>query len=175
MTHPSTFPLWAKGRYFEDFEVGATFDHHWGRTLRSYDSVLFSSLLLHYVPVYLNDEWASELGRPKGLINPYLVFLTVLGMSVEDTSEGVDGAQGAFLGVGRVDFLAPVVDGDTITAHTEVIGVRDSESRPSQGIVSWRTAGRNQHGAEVLRYERSNLVSRRPRQEGFLRHRAVEA
>lgn len=159
---PNEFPLWAKGRYYEDFEEGQQFEHHWGRTLRAYDSTLFSSLTLHYVPIYMNNEWAQDQGRPKNLINPYLTFLLTLGMSVEDTSEGVDGSEGAFLGVKRVEFIKDVVDGDSITAYTTVISKRHSNSRPHAGIVAWRTTGKNQYGDDVLRFERTNLVSRRP-------------
>lgn len=157
---PKDFPLWTKGRYYEGFEVGQTFDHHWGRTLRDYDSVLFNSLTLSYAPIYNNDEYARNAGLPRSPINPYLVFLLVLGMSVEDTSEGVDGADGAFLGVERADFLAPVYPEDTITSHTEVVGLRTSRSRPQGGIATWRTIGRNQHGETVLELVRTNLVAR---------------
>lgn len=170
MTDPTTFPLWAKGRYFEDFEVGQTFEHHWGRTVHAYDSTLFSSLFLHYSPLYFNEEWAAERDRPRGVINPYFVFLLTLGMSVEDTSEGVDGAPGAFLGVEAVEFLADVVDGDTVTSRTEVVATRESSSRPTQGIVTWSTTGRNQYGVDVLHYRRSNLISRRPDAEPFARY-----
>ena len=168
-TSPSEFPLWAKGRYYDDFEEGQEFEHHWGRTLSWYDSTLFSSLTLHYVPLYLNSEWAAAHGRPRELINPYLIFLLVLGMSVEDTSEGVDGAEGAFLGVKQVEHLADVVAGDTITARTIVVSKRFSSSRPGAGIVTWRTTGSNQHGIDVLRFERTNLTSRRPEHEAFER------
>jgi itaconyl-CoA hydratase len=160
--HPAEFPLWSRGNYFENFEVGQTFDHHWGRTVHQYDSVLFNSLTLSYAPVYLNNEFAKDRIGTGCEINPYFIFLLVLGMSVEDTSEGVDGAEGAFLGVKEVQFLQPVTDGDTITAHTSVVATRVSGSRPNSGIVTWRTTGRNQHGQNVLQFERTNLVSRRP-------------
>lgn len=168
------FPLWARGRYFEDFFEGQQLDHHWGRTVSSYDSTLFSSLTMHYVPVYLNSEWAALNKRPRGLINPYFTFLLVLGMSVEDTSEGVDGAEGAFLGVKDVEILEDVVDGDTITSRTTVVAKRESRSRPHAGIVTWSTIGVNQEGLEVLRFERTNLTFRRPAQESFERFNIEE-
>lgn len=158
---PGDFPLWTKGRSYEDFEIGQRFDHHWGRTLERSESTLFSSLTLHYIPLYLNAEYAREVGRPYGLINPYLVFLLILGMSVEDTSEGVDGAEGAFLGVRTVSFVSDVVAGDTIMARTVVTAMRESASRPNGGIVTWATAGINQHGDTVLEFERTNLVLKR--------------
>ncbi len=159
---PADFPLWPKGRFYEEFEVGQRFEHHWGRTVERYDSTLFSSLTLHYVPLYVNTVFAERAGRVPDLINPYFVFLLVLGMSVEDTSEGVDGAEGAFLGVKSVAFRDDVRAGDTITSRTEVVALRTSESRPGSGIVTWSTAGVNQHGKVVLELERTNLVTRRP-------------
>jgi len=161
-TSITDFPLRTKGRYYEDFEVGQTLDHHWGRTLQHYDSMLYSSLTLSYAPIYQNREFARANGRPEDLINPYFIFLLVLGMSVEDTSEGVDGADGAFLGVKKVEFLADVRAGDTIVARTTVVAKRESNSRPSSGIVTWATHGVNQRGEKILAFERTNLVSRRP-------------
>lgn len=168
------FPLWARGKYYEDFYEGQTLNHHWGRTVRSYDSALFSSLTMHYVPIYFNDEWASLNNRSRGLINPYFTFLLVLGMSVEDTSEGVDGAEGAFLGVREVEILNDVVDGDTITARTTVVAKRRSGSRPHAGIVTWSTVGTNQAGVDVLRFVRTNLTSCRPEKEPFARFNIEE-
>lgn len=151
------FPLSPKGNFFEEFKPGQSFDHHWGRTLTEADSVLFNSLTLNYNPVYINNEHARDLGHPRSSVNPYLVFLTVFGLSVEDTSEKHGGA---FLGVEYVHFLESVYPGDTITAHTTVHSVRDSKSRSSVGIATWRTEGRNQHGTKVLEFSRTNLVQR---------------
>ncbi|WP_199434787.1 MaoC family dehydratase [Qaidamihabitans albus] len=152
------FPLWPKASFFEEFEPGQTFDHHWGRTLTESDAVAFNSLTLGYNPLYVNDEYAREIGHPRSPVNPYLAFLTVLGLSVEDTSEKNGGA---FLSVEYVSFLEPVYPGDTITAHTTVHQVRESKSRPMNGIVTWHTHGRNQHGTRVLEFSRTNLVQRR--------------
>lgn len=158
---PKDFPLWKKGRFFEDFEVGQTFNHHWGRTVQAYDSIIFNSLTLSYAPLYNNDEYARLLGHSQSPINPYLIFLLVLGMSVEDTSEGVDGAEGAFLGVEYVRFGSMVFPDDTITSHTEVEGLRESASRPNGGIATWLTTGRNQRGEVVLEFKRTNLTAKK--------------
>ena len=53
--------------------------------------------------------------------------------------------------------------GDTVTAESTVIDLRESESRPDSGIVSWRTVGTNQRGETVITYERTNLVAKRRR------------
>jgi acyl dehydratase len=159
MTDPdlSQFPLVAKGHAFEDFAVGQTFEHHWGRTLAAGDNSLFTTVTLGFTPLYFNAEFARAHGHPDVVVHPMLVLCTIVGLSVEDLSE----AGGPFLGVNDVAFLAPVYPGDTLTARSEVLGARASEKRPAFGIVTWRTEGRNQKGEVVVRYERSNLVARR--------------
>ncbi|MYF51530.1 MAG: MaoC family dehydratase [Gammaproteobacteria bacterium] len=153
----SGFQLWRRGQQFEDFTLGQSFTHHWGRTLTAGDATLFASVALRYCPLYLNAEYAKAAGHRDLVVDPLLVLSTVIGLSVEDLSE----AGGPFLGVNKVEFGAPVHPGDTITAASTVIDLRESESRPAAGIVSWRTVGTNQHGETVIEYERTNLVAKR--------------
>ena len=153
----STFPLRPKGRAFEDFAQGQVFTHHWGRTLTESDGNLFSTVALRFTPLYFNAEYARAHGHPGVVIDPLLVLCTVVGLSVEDLSE----AGGPFLGVNDVEFHLPVYPGDTLTAHSTVVSLRESEKRPTFGIVTWRTEGRNQKGETVLSYQRTNLVAKR--------------
>ncbi len=151
------FPLVAKGRQFEDFEEGQTFDHHWGRTLGESDNSLFVTLALRFTPLYFNAEYARAHGHPGVVVDPLLVLCTVVGLSVEDLSEG----GGPVLGVEDVEFLRAAYPGDTLTSRSTVVSKRDSESRPQFGIVTWKTEGRNQRGEVVVSYRRSNLVVKR--------------
>ncbi|MCC5988325.1 MAG: MaoC family dehydratase [Pararhodobacter sp.] len=149
---------WPRGNRYEDFHEGQDFTHHWGRTLSEADNTLFTALTMHYNPQHLNVEIARENGHMRGIpMTPMLVFTTVFGMSVEDLSEG----GGPFLGVENCVYGVPVFPGDTLSATSRVISVRESAKRPDFGIVTWATRGTNQHGEEVIRFERSNLVSRR--------------
>lgn len=153
----SEFVPQSKGRKFEDFDLGQDFAHHWGRTLTAADSTLFATLTLAYCPLYTNVEYARSLGHPKAPVHPWLLLCIAVGLSVEDLSEG----GGPFLGVNDVVFHKAVYPDDTITAKSTVIGKRESESRPENGIVSWRTEAYNQEGELVLSYERTNLANRR--------------
>ncbi len=153
----STFPLRVRGNSFDDFTVGQTFVHHWGRTITGGDATLFSAVTLAYNPLYLNAAFASAHGHPDLVVNPLLVLCTVVGLSVEDLSE----IGGPFLGIENCDFHLPVYPGDTLTASSAVLAARESSSRPTTGIVTWRTEGRNQRGELVVSYERSNLVAKR--------------
>jgi itaconyl-CoA hydratase len=152
-----SFRPWPKGRAYEDFAVGQVFEHHWGRTITEADNVLFSTATLTYNPLYLNVDFARAHDHRGLVVNPMLVFTTVLGLTVEDLSEG----GGPFLGVDELTFHRPVYVGDTLTARSEVVAARESESRPGTGIVTWHTEGFNQDEAQVIDYRRSNLLYQR--------------
>lgn len=152
----TVFTLQRKGRSLEDFAVGQRFTHHWGRTLTDADNAIFTTATLAYNPLYFNVEYAWAEGHPGVVVNPMLVLCTVVGLSVEDLSE----AGGPFLGVDELTFHRPVYPGDTLTAESEVLAVRESASRPAFGIVTWHTEGRNQRGELVVDYQRTNLIAR---------------
>lgn len=146
-----------KGHQFEDFSLGQVFEHHWGRTINEGDNSLFTTLTLSYNPLYFNTEYAKHLGHPGTVVNPMLSFLTVFGLSVEDLSE----AGGLFLGVDDLTFHRTVYPGDTLVARSTVTDMRESESRPEQGIVTWHTEGLNQRRELVIDFHRTNLVVKR--------------
>ena len=83
-----------------------------------------------------------------------LTLAIVVGLSVADVSQNAV----ANLGWDDVKLTAPVFAGDTIYAESEVIEVRPSRSRPTQGLVRVRTRGFNQRGETVINYERTVLV-----------------
>ena len=112
---------------------------------------------MSFNPLYFNAEFAKEHGHPAIVVNPMLVWTTVFGLSVEDLSE----AGGLFLGVDDLTFHLPVYPGDTLTAHSVVTDMRESESRPESGIVTWHTQGYNQRGERVIDFKRTNLVAKR--------------
>jgi itaconyl-CoA hydratase len=154
------FPLVRKGRQFEDFMVGQVFVHHWGRTITAGDNALFSTATCNWNPMHLNAEYAKAHGHPDVVVNPMLVLCTVVGLSVEDLSEG---GGGPFLGIEDCIFHCPVHPGDTVTASSEVLAIRMSNSKPGFGVVEWRTAGHNQRGDLVVEFSRTNLVRMRGR------------
>jgi len=78
----------------------------------------------------------------------------VVGMSVSDLSQKAI----ANLGWNDIKLSAPVFIGDTIYAESQVIGKRESSSRPTQGIVTVRTVGRKSDGTEFMSFERTMLV-----------------
>ncbi len=144
-----------RGQGFHSFEVGEVIHHHWGRTITEADAISFCHLTLAYNPLYFNREYAKALGHPDIVVNPQLVFNVILGLSVEVCSEGLGGP---FLGVYDLKYLTPVYPGDTLTAVSETIEMRESETTEGRGVVTWFNEGFNQHGVKVIEYRRSNLA-----------------
>jgi acyl dehydratase len=145
---------WRRGNAFENFELGQVFTHHWGRTLTTSDNTLFTSLTLHYNPLYTNADYAKAHGYPDMVVCPLLVFNTIFGLSVEDLSE----IGGPFLGVDKLTYHRPVIVGETVYASSKVIGIRETGSRPEYGIVTWHTSGYDPNGTLLVDFERANLV-----------------
>jgi itaconyl-CoA hydratase len=154
------FPLRLRGNSFDDFNVGAVYNHHWGRTIDQSDNLLFSLSTLQLNPLYFNREYAKSDGHADIVVSPMLVFATVFGLSVEDLSE----RGGAFLGVDDLSFGGPVHVGDTLTARSTVMALRESKSDSNYGIATWLTEGFNQRDDRVIVFTRSNLVPRRDAQ-----------
>lgn len=148
-----------RGNLFDDFKEGQVFTHHWGRTIAEADTVNFSALTLSYNPLYTNREYARAHGHRDLVVNPQLVFNIILGLSVEDLSE----RGGPFLGVFELTYHKDVYPGDTLTATSETVGKRVSNSNPENGIISWHTKGFDQNDRMVIDFKRSNLVRRSPR------------
>ena len=145
-----------RGHYFEDFEVGHLFQHHWGRTVTEGDNAFFTSVTMNFNPAYFNREYARSLGYEGVIVNHLLVMNVVFGLSVEDLSERAI----AHLGYEKLKYLAPVYPGDTLTSESLVLDKRDT-SRPDRGVVKFRTSGYNQRGEKVLEYERPVLIRKR--------------
>jgi acyl dehydratase len=97
----------------------------------------------------------SEFG--KLLVNSGLTLAVVLGMTVNDIS----GKAIANLGWKEINLTAPVFPGDTLYAESEVLEVRESKSRPTQGMVTVRTRAFNQNGVEIMNFIRTALVPKR--------------
>ena len=149
---------WSRGNHYDDFSVGQLITHHWGRTISSADNVLFTTLTLHYNPLYTNAHYAQAHGYSDMVVCPLLIFNTVFGMSVEDLSEG---GGGPFLGVDALTYHRPMLVGETIYAESEVIKKREAASRPGWGIVTWHTKGFDAESRLVVDFRRSNLIKKK--------------
>lgn len=147
------------GRYFEEFALGQTFTHEVRRTVTDMDNILFSALTHNPAAIHLDAEYAktTEFGRP--LINSIFTLGLIVGLSVYDTTLGTTVGN---LGWEEVRFPKPVFTGDTLRAQSAVVALRESKSRPTQGIVTFEHRGFNQRDEEVVYCRRVALMMRRP-------------
>jgi acyl dehydratase len=144
-------------RFFEDFEVGANYEHRLGRTVTTADNMWFSLLTMNANPLHVDHYYASQTDFKKPLVNSAFTLALVTGMTVPDISENAV----ANLGWDEVRMPAPVFEGDTLYARSEVLEVRASRSRPNAGIIRVRTVGYNQDRVTVIEFERSVMIYRR--------------
>ncbi|HET9026565.1 MAG TPA: MaoC family dehydratase [Trueperaceae bacterium] len=142
------------GRLYEDFEVGAEYRHWPGRTISEADNAWFTLVTMNTHPIHFDREYASHTRFGRLLVNSCLTLSIVVGMSVRDISQ----AAIANLGFDNVELPAPVFNGDTLYARSQVLDKRISRSNSEVGIVRFRTIGTNQEGIEVMRLVRAVLV-----------------
>jgi 2-methylfumaryl-CoA hydratase len=144
------------GNFFEDFRLGEVIRHATPRTVRSADAALYTALYGSRFAVQSSDAFAQAIGYPKSPIDDLLVFHMVFGKTVPDISLNAV----ANLGYADCRFLQPVFPGDTLSATSEVIGLKENSSKKT-GVVYVRSRGVNQTGDTVLDYVRWVMVRKR--------------
>ena len=148
------------GLYFEDFTPGQVFRHAIRRTVTEMDNVLFSTLTLNPQPLHIDRHYCeteTEWGQP--LMNSLFTLGLTIGISIHETTLGTTIAN---LGMTEVRFPSPLFQGDTVHVETEVVGKRESRSRPDAGIVEFQHKAFNQHDVLVAECRRQAFVKRKP-------------
>lgn len=148
------------GKWFDELEVGQVFQHALRRTITEADNVFFTSMTHNPAQLHLDEEYCrehTEFGTR--VVNSCLTLSLMVGISVGDTTLGTAVAN---LGWDEVRFPAPLFHGDTIRVETEVIALRESKSRPDQGIVTYEHRAYNQKGELVGICKRSGLQRKAP-------------
>jgi acyl dehydratase len=147
------------GLYYEEFTLGQKFQHSITRTITEADNVFFSALTHNPAPLHIDAEYmkGTEFGKP--IVNSCLTLSFMVGISIGDTTLRTTVAN---LGWNDVRFPAPLYHGDTIRIETEVLELRDSKSRPDNGIVTFIHKAFNQHDQLVGECKRSALMLRKP-------------
>lgn len=148
------------GLYFEQFTLGQVFRHVIRRTVTEADNVFISALTHNPAAIHLDEEYCrehSEFGQR--VVNSVLTLGLMVGISVGDTTLGTTVAN---LGWDEVRFPRPVFHGDTLRVETEVLELRDSRSRPANGIVIFAHRAYNQRDELVAECKRSALMLRQP-------------
>ena len=143
------------GLYFDQFSVGQKFDHPIRRTITESDNVLITTMTHNPAALHLDAEYmkGTEFGQP--IVNSCLTLSLMVGISVNDTTHGTAVAN---LGWDDVRFPKPLFHGDTIHIQTEVLEMRDSKSRPTNGIVVFEHRAYNQNDDLVGVCKRTALM-----------------
>ncbi|WP_428681932.1 MaoC family dehydratase [Sphingopyxis sp.] len=143
------------GKFFDEWQIGETITHEIRRTVTETDNLLFSTMTHNPQPLHLDAEAAkaSEFGQI--LVNGTFTFSLMVGLSVGDTTLGTLVAN---LGYDKLVMPKPVFIGDTLRAKTEVIGLKESKSRPGAGIVTFLHRCINQRDEIVCQCERAALI-----------------
>lgn len=144
------------GNFFEDFRLGQRIAHATPRTVTPADRALNIALTGSRYALFCADPFAQSCGLKQAPLDPLLVFHVVFGKTVPDISLNAV----ANLGYAEGRFLAPVYPGDTLSADSEIIGLKQN-SNGQTGVVHVRTTGVNQNGEQVLSYVRWVMVNKR--------------
>src|SRR5215468_3934501 len=144
------------GNFFEDLRLGQVIRHATPRTVTAGYNVLYTALYGTRFAVQSSDAFAQAVGYRRAPIDDLLVFHVVFGKTVPDISLNAV----ANLGYADCRFLAPVYPGDTLSATSEVIGLRENSNRKT-GFVYVRSVGFRQDGTRVLEYVRWVMVRKR--------------
>ena len=144
------------GRFFEDYTLGEVIAHAVPRTVSGGERALYHALYPARGALHSSDAFAQACGLAQSPLDDLIAFHTVFGKTVPDISLNAV----ANLGYAEGRWLAPVWPGDTLSATSEVIGLKENSSGTT-GVVWVRTTGRNQQGTAVLTYVRWVMVKKR--------------
>ena len=146
----------SSGNFFEDFKLGQKLVHATPRTLTDGDTALYTALYGSRFALQSADSFARALGYPRSPLDDLLVFHTVFGKTVPDISLNAV----ANLGYAEGHFVKPVYLGVSLTAVSEVIGLKENSNKQT-GVVYVRTEGFDESGDRVLSYVRWVMVRKR--------------
>ena len=149
------------GYFFEAFEIGRVHQHPLRRTVTQMDNMLFSNMTLNPQPLHIDRhfcETETEFGQP--LMNSLFTLGLMIGIQVSDMTVGTTIAN---LGMTDVKFGNPLFEGDTINCTTTVVSKRESQSRPTAGIVEFHHKAFKQDGKLVAECHRNAFIIKRPK------------
>ena len=142
--------------YFEDFEADRTFVSA-TRTIEESEIVSFAGLTGDRHPLHLDDEYAKRSPFGRRIAHGAFIFSVSIGLTT--SLDLVSDTLVAFYGVDRMRFTKPVFIGDSVMVEKRVAATRPTG--PNNGLVTFHSTVRNQHGDTVLTYEDTLIVRRR--------------
>jgi acyl dehydratase len=145
-------------RYLEDFAVGQKYGS--GRLRVEAERIKTFAAEFDPQPFH-QDEDAARRSIFGGLAaSGWHTAAMTMRLLVESDFKPAGGIVGA--GFDEFRWPLPVRPGDELTVEAEVLEVRPSKSRPTQGLIKVRTTTRNQKGEAVQVSVGNLVVPRRP-------------
>ena len=143
--------------YFEDFTAGQRLRHARGATVGEVENNFISKQVMNTAQAHWNEHFLTDgpLGSGRvvfGLVTASIVF----GLASQDVAEQAL----AELGCSGLRFRAPVHQGDTLYAFTEVLDTTPAD-RPDAGVVRFKHWGMTHDERLVFEGERLVLLKRR--------------
>lgn len=151
----------SSGRFFEDFVPGAILYHAIPHTVTAGDQTLYAALYGSRFALNQSETFATQAGYPAMPLDDLFVFHLIFGQTVADVSVNAV----ANLGYADCRFLQPVFVGDTLTAVSEIVGLK-ANSDGKTGIVYVHSKGTNQRGEPILDFVRWVMINRRAKGAG---------
>jgi acyl dehydratase len=148
-----------RGLWFEEFEVGASYQHALRRTVTEMDNVLFTSLTMNLQPLHLDEEFARGTVHGQRVVNSLFTVALVGAFQVPELTHGTTLGN---LGYEKIKFPHPVFHGDTLRCETTILDKRESSSRTDAGIVWFQHIGLNQRDEVVCDMTRVGLMMKHP-------------
>ena len=144
------------GVEYDDFEEGDIFEHRPGRTITAEENRLHAMRSADLSMRAVDAVYNEKIHNGQNVISETFVLSVVTALTTKTFNKVV-----ANLGWKNIQFPTQVIANDTLYAESEVLGKRESQSRPTQGVLHIRTRAVNQRGEEVCSFERRLLIYKR--------------
>ena len=146
-------------RYLEDFAAGQRFGGA-GRIRFDKERIVAFAAEFDPQPFHLDEQAASHSIFGGIAASGWHTAAATMRLLVESDLKPAGGIVGA--GFDEFRWPRPVRPGDELRVESEVLEVRQSKSRPDQGVIKVRTTTSNQHGEPVQITVGNLIVPRRP-------------
>jgi len=144
--------------YWEDFEVGQTFEST-GRTVTESDFVMHSMFAADWTELHTNTEFAEDGPFEERVAHGPMTFVLATGFVYRCGI--VERTVYAFLGMNYMDIPNPVYTDDTISLTMEVTEKKEISSIDRADMVTIDSEMTNQEGATVFEGDMKFLVKRK--------------
>ncbi len=139
-----TVPI--KERYFEDYQVGETFEY--GEHLVTEEEIVEFAKRYDPQPFHVDPEAARE-SVFKGLIaSGWMTGAVMMRMAVENLISPLSSMGSP--GIDELRWPNPVRPGDRLRVRATVLAARRSQTKPDRGVLEILQEGLNQDGEVVM-------------------------